>query len=42
MSPVGDPTYLAFSELLFRLACLIEKLTPPPLRVHLVGDYVAQ
>jgi SAM-dependent methyltransferase len=37
---VGDPTYLAFNELLFRLACLLERATPPPLRVHLVGEYV--
>ena len=34
---VGDPTYLAFNEPLFRLACLLERLTPPPLRVHMVG-----
>ena len=38
---VGDPSYLAFNELLFRLACLLERVTPPPLRVHLVGEYVA-
>ena len=38
---VGDPTYLAFNEPLFRLACLLERVTPPPLRVHLVGEYVA-
>jgi SAM-dependent methyltransferase len=38
---VGDPTYLAFSEPLFRLACLLERVTPPALRVHLVGEYAA-
>ena len=38
---IGDPTYLAFNEPLFRLACLLERVTPPPLRVHLVGEYVA-
>jgi hypothetical protein len=38
---VGDPAYLAFNEPLFRLACLLERLTPPRLRVHLVGEYVA-
>jgi ubiquinone/menaquinone biosynthesis C-methylase UbiE len=38
---IGDPAYLAFNELLFRLACLLERLTPPRLRVHLVGEYVA-
>jgi len=37
---VGDPTYLAFSEHFFRLGCLIERITPPGLRVHLVGEYV--
>ena len=36
----GDPTYLAFNELTFRLACLLERITPPPLRVHIVGEYV--
>jgi SAM-dependent methyltransferase len=36
---VGDPSYLAFNELFFRLACLAERLTPPELRVHLVGVY---
>ena len=38
---VGDPTYLAFDEPLFRLACLLERVMPPPVRVHLVGEYVA-
>jgi hypothetical protein len=33
--------YLAFNEPLFLLACLLERLTPRPLRVHLVGEYVA-
>ena len=36
--PIGDPTYLAFSEPLYRLACWLERLTPPSLRVHLVGE----
>ncbi|MGD2165756.1 MAG: class I SAM-dependent methyltransferase [Anaerolineae bacterium] len=34
---VDDPTYLAFNELLFRIACLLGRLTPGPMRVHLVG-----
>jgi SAM-dependent methyltransferase len=34
---VADPTYLAFNEPLFRLACLLERLTSPSMRVHLVG-----
>lgn len=38
---VGDPTYLAFNEALFRLACLLEQVTPRSMRVHLVGEYVA-
>jgi SAM-dependent methyltransferase len=38
---VGDPTYLAFSEPLFRLACLLERVTPRRMQVHLVGEYVA-
>lgn len=38
---VGDPTYLAFNDPLFRLACLLERLTPRRLRVHLVGEYIA-
>jgi len=37
---IGDPTYLAFNEVLFRLGCLLERVTPPALRVHLVGEYV--
>ncbi|MGD9030442.1 MAG: class I SAM-dependent methyltransferase [Anaerolineae bacterium] len=38
---VGDPTYLAFNEPLFRLACLLKRITPAWMRVHMVGDYVA-
>lgn len=38
---VGDPTYLAFNEPLFRLACLLERATPRRMQVHLVGEYVA-
>jgi len=38
---VGDPTYLAFNEPLFRLACLLERITPRRMRVHLVGEYTA-
>lgn len=38
---IGDPTYLAFNEPLFRLACLLEQATPRWMRVHLVGEYVA-
>lgn len=36
---IGDPSYLAFNELLFRVACLLEHITPPSMRVHLVGQY---
>lgn len=37
MHYIGDPSYLAFNERLFQLACLIERLIPPAMRVHLVG-----
>ncbi len=37
---IGDPTYLAFNEVLFRLACLLERVMPHWMRVHLVGEYV--
>lgn len=40
---VGDPTYLAFNELAYRLGALGERLTDGRLRgmkVHLVGVYV--
>jgi len=36
---VGDPTYLAFNEPLFRLGCLLERVTPRQARVHLIGEY---
>jgi SAM-dependent methyltransferase len=39
---VGDPTYLALNELLFRAAVLVERLIDrawPQSRVHLVGVY---
>jgi SAM-dependent methyltransferase len=38
--PVGDPTYLAFNEPLYRLAVLVERLTPGWMKVHLVGDFI--
>jgi len=36
---VGDPTYLAFNAALFALSSLLERITPPGWRVHVVGDY---
>jgi ubiquinone/menaquinone biosynthesis C-methylase UbiE len=39
---IGDPTYVAFNEPLFRLACLLERITPRRMRVHLVGEYVVK
>jgi ubiquinone/menaquinone biosynthesis C-methylase UbiE len=36
---VGDPTYLAFSEPLYRLAVIAERLTPRWMKIHLVGDF---
>lgn len=38
---VADPSYLAFNEVLFRLASLLERFTPPSMRVHLVGQCTA-
>ena len=35
---IGDPTYLAFNEVLFHLACLLERVMPRRIRVHLVGE----
>lgn len=36
---IGDPSYLAFNEGLFRLACSLERIMPAWARVHLVGEY---
>lgn len=38
--PVGDPTYLAFNEVLYRLSVWAERWTSPSARVHLVGEAV--
>jgi ubiquinone/menaquinone biosynthesis C-methylase UbiE len=38
---IGDPTYMAFNDLMFRVACLVERVTPIALRVHLVGEYIS-
>ncbi len=38
---VGDPTYLAFNDALFRTSVWLERLIPRWLRVHLVGLYSA-
>lgn len=39
----GDPTYISFNELLFRFACLLERLLDTPslqrARVHIIGAY---
>jgi SAM-dependent methyltransferase len=35
---VSDPTYLAFNNALYRLAMLLEYLTPARYRVHIVGQ----
>jgi len=37
---VGDPTYLAFNDHLFRFGCALETVTPRWMRVHLVGECV--
>ncbi len=36
--PIGDPTYLAFHEVLYRLSVWIEGWIPPSGRIHLVGE----
>ncbi|MFO7740853.1 MAG: class I SAM-dependent methyltransferase [Anaerolineae bacterium] len=36
---IGDPTYLAFNEPLFRFGCVLERVIPRRMRVHLVGEY---
>jgi len=38
LDTVDDPTYISFNEPLYRLACLLERLTPAGFRVHLVGE----
>jgi hypothetical protein len=38
---IEDPTYLAFSRPMFRLACLLARVTPCRMRVHMVGECVA-
>lgn len=35
---IADPTYVAFNALLFRAAVLGERMLPPGLGVHLLGD----
>jgi SAM-dependent methyltransferase len=35
---IADPTYVAFNALLFRAAMLGERMMPPGLGVHLLGD----
>ncbi len=35
---IGDPTYLAFNDLLFLISRLFERITPPALRVHFIGE----
>jgi SAM-dependent methyltransferase len=39
---IGDPTYLAFNELFYRVAVGVERLTPSRMKVHLVGDFVKE
>jgi SAM-dependent methyltransferase len=37
---IGDPTYLAFNELFYRLSVITEWLIPLWMKIHLVGDFV--
>jgi SAM-dependent methyltransferase len=34
---VGDPSYLAFGEVPYHLACALERTTPRDMKVHIVG-----
>lgn len=40
LETVSDPTYFAFSDLLFRLSVFVERFVPRAAYVHIVGDYV--
>ncbi|MDQ4076778.1 MAG: class I SAM-dependent methyltransferase [Chloroflexota bacterium] len=40
LQTVSDPTYLAFSDTLFRLTVFLEQFLSPARYVHIVGDYV--
>jgi SAM-dependent methyltransferase len=35
--PIGDPTYLAFGEIPYRIATFLERFIPPSARIHIVG-----
>lgn len=37
---IGDPSYLAFNALFFRVSCLFDKLLPAGRQIHLVGCLV--
>lgn len=37
---VGDPTYLAFTDPLYRLSCLLERALPSALRIHIIGEAI--
>lgn len=37
---LSDPTYTAFNEPLYALSRLVERVLPPSLYVHLLGDWV--
>ena len=37
--PIADPTYLAFNDVMFRLASWAERLIPHALKVHLLLDF---
>ena len=39
LTAIPDPTYLAFNPLLFEASVLFERLLPPGLGVHLLGEW---
>jgi SAM-dependent methyltransferase len=40
LQAVADPTYMAFNEPLYRISVTLERLLPPALKIHLVGEAI--
>ncbi len=37
LTPIGDPTYLAFGELFYRIAVALERFIPTGAKIHIAG-----
>ena len=37
LSCIGDPTYTAFNDALFRVSALLERAIPAQCKIHIVG-----